>query len=402
MKTRLPALLLAAAFAAPASAGEEPVVVWNHHQILAAAEAGRDMADAWKRWADDFSREMRSSMSLMYAPRMSGKVVKGAPYSAEIVTETNQALADGNVISRRKTSLVFRDSEGRVRQETGAEARTQSIHISDPVEKKHYILDPGAKSAVVVPRAAPAPMAHAPGAHERHVNRHVIRVSGTEVRIENGKVFVDGKEAAPGRVEVTSNSGKKVVVEDGRVTIDGKEVGHYSGGGGTTVNVQRHEGADGLKREEVRVQVIRAGDDKLIPAPPVPPMPPMPGAAPMPPTPPMPPMPGVHTMRFESTAKLGKGVTTSLGTRDFDGVKAEGKSTVWTIAAGEIGNRSPINITSETWYSPELQVTVYSRYNDPRTGESIYRLANIRRAEPAAELFRVPDDYRTKGRHGRG
>ena len=103
-------------------------------------------------------------------------------------------------------------------------------------------------------------------------------------------------------------------------------------------------------------------------------------------------------MRFESTAALGKGVTSKLGTREFDGVKAEGTSTVWTIPAGQIGNRNPINVTSESWYSPDLQVTVYSRHNDPRTGESIYRLASLKRAEPPADLFKVPEGYSIKGR----
>jgi hypothetical protein len=86
--------------------------------------------------------------------------------------------------------------------------------------------------------------------------------------------------------------------------------------------------------------------------------------------------------------------------KDFDGVKAEGKSTVWTIPAGEIGNRNAINIVSETWYSPQLQVTVYSRYADPRTGESIYRLAGIRRGEPAADLFTAPAGYAVKDKAG--
>jgi hypothetical protein len=111
-------------------------------------------------------------------------------------------------------------------------------------------------------------------------------------------------------------------------------------------------------------------------------------------------MPGISTLRFESTARLGKGVTTNLGAKEFDGVRAEGKSTTWTIPAGEIGNRNPINILSETWYAPELQVTVYSRYADPRTGESIYRLAGIRRGEPAADLFTTPEGYEVKDRAG--
>jgi hypothetical protein len=135
------------------------------------------------------------------------------------------------------------------------------------------------------------------------------------------------------------------------------------------------------------------------PAPPTPLTPPRTAIAPLPPLPPLPPIPGVHTMRFEGVGKLGKGVTASLGTKDFDGVKAEGKQTTWTIAAGEIGNRNPINVTSESWYSPELKLTVYSRYSDPRTGESIYRLAAIKRGEPSADLFRVPPDYQVRSRN---
>jgi hypothetical protein len=144
------------------------------------------------------------------------------------------------------------------------------------------------------------------------------------------------------------------------------------------------------------------GDDANIMVAPVPPVPPVPPGAgpvpPIPPVPPMPPMPGVNTMRFESTAHLGKGETKSLGTKEFDGVKAEGKQTTWTIPAGKIGNRNPINVTSESWYAPDLQVTMYSRHSDPRTGESIYRLAALKRAEPSPDLFKVPEDYTTKGR----
>ena len=103
-------------------------------------------------------------------------------------------------------------------------------------------------------------------------------------------------------------------------------------------------------------------------------------------------------MMFQNLGGLGKGTTASLGTKAFDGVKAEGKQTTWTIPAGQVGNRAPINVTSETWYAPDLQVTVYTRYNDPRTGESIYRLAAIKRAEPSSDLFKVPADYKVKGK----
>ena len=48
----------------------------------------------------------------------------------------------------------------------------------------------------------------------------------------------------------------------------------------------------------------------------------------------------------------GKGETKSLGTREFDGIKAEGTMTSHTIPAGQIGNERPIVITSERWFSP--------------------------------------------------
>jgi hypothetical protein len=37
-----------------------------------------------------------------------------------------------------------------------------------------------------------------------------------------------------------------------------------------------------------------------------------------------------------------------------------------------------------------------SKTNDPRMGETTYRLTNIQRSEPAASLFQVPNDYTIK------
>jgi hypothetical protein len=92
----------------------------------------------------------------------------------------------------------------------------------------------------------------------------------------------------------------------------------------------------------------------------------------------------------------GPGTTSALGSRQFDGVRADGKKTTWTIPAGRIGNKLPIEIVSERWYSPELNLVVLSRYADPRSGERIYRLEDIKRDEPSAELFKVPADFLLK------
>lgn len=88
-----------------------------------------------------------------------------------------------------------------------------------------------------------------------------------------------------------------------------------------------------------------------------------------------------------------KAVTRELGSREFGGIKAEGKMRSYEIPAGELGNRNPIVVTHETWYSPELQLTVYAKHSDPRSGENTYRLENLKREEPAATLFAVPSDY---------
>jgi hypothetical protein len=47
-----------------------------------------------------------------------GRTVTGAPYSAVEVTERSQTLANGNVITERNQTNVYRDGSGRVRTET--------------------------------------------------------------------------------------------------------------------------------------------------------------------------------------------------------------------------------------------------------------------------------------------
>src|SRR5579863_6841047 len=48
---------------------------------------------------------------------VNGNTVAGAPYSAEEVTETTQALGDGNQIANSSSVKLYRDSQGRERRE---------------------------------------------------------------------------------------------------------------------------------------------------------------------------------------------------------------------------------------------------------------------------------------------
>jgi hypothetical protein len=86
-------------------------------------------------------------------------------------------------------------------------------------------------------------------------------------------------------------------------------------------------------------------------------------------------------------------VIENLGTQQIDGVVAEGTRTTTRIPAGSIGNQLPIDIVSERWFSKELQLAVLITRRDPRSGDTTYRLTNIVRAEPPAELFTPPQDY---------
>jgi hypothetical protein len=90
--------------------------------------------------------------------------------------------------------------------------------------------------------------------------------------------------------------------------------------------------------------------------------------------------------------------TEQLGEQEIEGVRAEGTRTTMTIPAKAIGNQSPITTVSERWYSSDLQVVVLTQRSDPRFGETVYRLVNIVRAEPPAELFEVPAEYRIEER----
>src|SRR4051794_40592333 len=107
--------------------------------------------------------EIRGDNLIFMATEMSfaGKLVKGAPYSAQAVTESVQALSDGNRIVRKSTAQLYRDTEGRTRREqtvgyigpyapTGEE--TQTVFINDPVTGYSYILDPSSRTARKMPR----------------------------------------------------------------------------------------------------------------------------------------------------------------------------------------------------------------------------------------------------------
>ena len=82
-----------------------------------------------------------------------GGAAKGAPFSADIVHEFTQVLADGNRIHRESQGRIFRDAEGRNRSEFEDDmfgrTATPRITIHDPVSQTYVTLYPQTKTAIV-------------------------------------------------------------------------------------------------------------------------------------------------------------------------------------------------------------------------------------------------------------
>jgi hypothetical protein len=101
-------------------------------------------------------------------------------------------------------------------------------------------------------------------------------------------------------------------------------------------------------------------------------------------------------LQKQSEASAEQTTIQDLGSRTFEGVRAQGTRTTTTIPTGAIGNVRPIEIVSERWFSAELQMPVLITRRDPRNGETTYRLTNILRGEQQDGLFTVPAGYEVR------
>src|SRR6202521_2849100 len=99
---------------------------------------------------------------------IANKVVQGAPYTAQAVTQFTRTLADGNRIQRTTTAAVARDSDGRTRRELTLEAigplaasrsrgGGKTVFINDPVAGISYVLDPNSHTVRQRPIALRGP-----------------------------------------------------------------------------------------------------------------------------------------------------------------------------------------------------------------------------------------------------
>lgn len=355
------------------------------------------------------------------------KVVKGVPYSAEAVTESVQSLADGNRVTRKSTAMLYRDSEGRTRREqtlnhvgpwASADDPPQTIFINDPVAGANYMLNPRNRTAQKMNNAfvftrtpeegqgttgviAPAPGAartqiflregsrdghnavtvtaapmKAPAMGNRLANQAVKRVPPVYPAVAKA-----AGAQGPVTVEIVINEAGEVASAKAvsghpllqSAAVDAAKEWRFAPTklSGEAVKVTGKISfvfalpKDDNSASVTEVQSVRVMTNDGVE--------------------------GRH-MRMPAAPP----VTETLGKQTIEGVEAEGTRTTVTLPAGLIGNERPINIVSERWYSPELQIVVMTKQSDPRFGETTYRLTSINRTEPARNLFEVPADYTLK------
>ena len=262
-------------------------------QDPAARQAAEKMAVAQRE--QKVVGEIRARMAV------EARITTGAPYSAEAITESTQMLADGNRISRKSVTRVYRDGEGRTRREEVDEAGTVvSVSVVDPVAHVSYVLDPATRTAY---------------------RKNAVIAMPTEMK--------------------------------------------------------------------QKIEMAAAKERTAVPPPPPPP----PSAEAMRQTSPVPLPPPPDARITAQRIPPGAVAHEELGQQNLEGVNATGTRTTNTIAAGAIGNLQPIKVTSEQWFSPDLQLLVMTKHSDPRTGDTTYRLQGIVRAEPDRSLFTLPADY---------
>jgi hypothetical protein len=321
------------------------------------------------------------------------RVVKGAPYCADALHESIQPLADGNRIVRKQLTKLCRDGEGRTRQEVDSGGRKR-IYLRDPVAGEAWLLDPERKTARRLVGGGRFEMPAAPdsAAWRDYAERmrEWAHSFGERMRamphlaVPNppGMPGAMNAPAAPAMPTVPPTPAAPGVPPTGPVSWSAARPVVIVSGEPAQRLAAAGVAPDG---HDIDVRVLR--------------FPPRDGDAPhgLPPLPETGPLlPPPLAQRLPAFAPRGPGVLTPLGSQQIEGLRVDGERTTWTIEAGRLGNEKPIVITREVWSSPELLLTVQSRDVDPRSGETHYRLSNVRRGEPDAALMKPPADYDTR------
>ena len=265
--------------------------------------------------------------------------VLGAPYSAEAVRESVQVLADGNRIVRRSVSRVYRDGKGRTRrEEVGPDGQVSSIAISDPASGTSFMFDPAVNVA-----------------HRTGVATFTPKKEITFTISPDAKAHAELKAAQEAELKARQHADQAAAAAHAELKA------------AQEAELKARQHADQAAAAHAGTKSHVTGETTTISA-----------------------VGPITWVAAGSAGTSSPATKEDLGEQVIEGVAAKGTRTTTVIPAGAIGNEQPITVTSEEWFSPDLNVLVMTKHADPRSGETTYRLTGITRGEPDPSLFELP------------
>jgi hypothetical protein len=296
-----------------------------------------------------------SSAFLGVSSPLGAQPAHGKPMVAEFVTEHHQSFTDGNQISRATRSSIYRDAQGRIRRESqlsvpglsaGVVAST-FITIVDHHAGYGYVLDPQEMVAHRYELNGPAPS---------YIARLSAQGSGNPLfSAQTVNSQTSGSAPAPAPA-ASGESHWRLHGFARRMRPSNDAPPPATGPMGSSAANHANSG-------------FLPEDSNVANAP---------------------------TMRIDQPflAAPNPVRTENLGEQTILGFRTMGTRVITTLPAGQIGNDRPIDIVSEQWFSPELELVMRSLHRDPWAGEFTTTVTRISRGDQAETLFEVPGSYK--------
>jgi hypothetical protein len=294
-----------------------------------------------------------SSTMLGVAGPLGARAATGKPIAAEFVTVHDQIFTDGNRISRSTVSVIYRDGVGRIRRESqlslpGLPASVAATFITIVDHRLGYgwVLDPQEMLAHRYELNGPGPS---------YMASLSAQGSGSGLLSPDSKAAAASAANTASPANAPDNSRWRLHTPR---RLDASPDSTASPGAMSSGVASGQLGSSILPEETgfANAPAMRLDQPFL--------------AAPNP-------------VRTEN-----------LGEERILGFRVHGTRIVTTLPAGEIGNDRPIDIVSEQWYSPDLELVMRNMHRDPWAGEFTTTVTKISRGEQPAWRFQIPAQYK--------
>jgi hypothetical protein len=300
-----------------------------------------------------------SSAMLGVSSPLGAQSASGKPIVAEITTEHHQSFADGTHISHSTFSSIYRDAQGRIRRESQLSvpglsegiATATFITIVDHQLGFGFILNP----------------------QEMVAHRYELNAAGPS--------YVARLSAQAGGSALLSPDAKPSTTASPATSADGSSQNAPPNTAQAVTQNAAQQGAP-WRPHAFAARNIRAATNS--------------GPA----------AESAPSMRIDQPflAAPNPVRTENLGEQVLLGFRVHGTRVITTLPAGQIGNDRPIDIISEQWFSPDLELVMRSVHHDPWAGDFTTTVTKVSRGDQPTALFEIPAAYKiidaaTEGEH---